>query len=248
MSSGASGLSATAGEFSAGGAPYGAGGDPADDGGAGRGTAGHGTAGRVSAGGATAGATATTGGTGGNDAASGDAGASDPTAGNATTGGGSGTSGAPPTAGTSGGNPLFQPVCDDAIVKGSPCNASSIQTCYRKCGPDLVGFKSETCQFGIYDEQPGCMFPTNADYSCYKIPLNKPAQCPSSTVPRAAQPCQTSQCTTCFGGPISSPMYQDSTGMQKQGYCVCSSSGLWTCASSSAGSSSWPCPQGAGCN
>lgn len=233
-SSGASGLGATAGAT---GALSGAGGDPASSGAASGGTT---SAGAPSIG--AAGEDVASGGTAGSDAGNGGR-AGEPTAGNTATGGTSAAGGAPPSAGSAGANPFFQPLCDEAIVKGSPCDASSVQVCYRRCGPDSIGYKSETCQFGSYMEQSGCSFPTAANYSCYKIPPSLPKECPG-TVPRAAQECQVSTCIACFGGNVNNPQYQDSTGMQKEGYCVCSSAGLWTCASTT----SWPCPDGAGCD
>ncbi len=165
--------------------------------------------------------------------------------GNGTASGGvTATGGTPATAGGGSGGNQFQPLCDNAVVKGSACGVSSTQSCYRACGPDSIGFKSETCQQGAYVEQLGCSFPSAADYSCYQIPHSLPAECPSATVPRAAQACQISQCIVCFGGTVDNPTYEDSTGAPKPGYCVCSDSGAWTCGSVSA----WPCPGGAGCN
>jgi hypothetical protein len=239
ISSGAPGLVATAGASSAAGAPDEAGGESTSGGSASGGAP---SAGAPSVG--TAGAEVAGGGTAGNDTASGGkAGASEPTAGSATSGGTGGTGGAPASAGSAGANPFFQPLCDESIVKGSPCDASSVQSCYRRCGPDSIGYKSETCQFGSYVEQSGCTFPTGANYSCYKLPPSLPKECPAA-VPRAAQACQISACIACFGGSLGNPQYQDSTGTPKEGYCVCSSAGLWTCASVP----SWPCPGGAGCN
>jgi hypothetical protein len=153
------------------------------------------------------------------------------------------SSGMPGMAGSSGTN-QFQPLCDDTVVKGATCDASSVRFCYRTCGPDSVGYKSETCEHGAYTEQSGCTFPSSGDYSCYAVPARLPAQCPAATVPRASDPCQVTQCVVCFGGTLANPLYEDSTGTQKNGYCVCSDSGTWTCGSTSA----WPCPGGSGCN
>jgi hypothetical protein len=252
-SSGAPGESATAGAFSAAGAPDEVGGESASGGFASGGFA----SGGVSSAGAssigTAGADVASGGTAGSDPGSGGkAGASEPTAGGTATAGSSGAGGTTASAGNSGSaghagsagaNPFFQPLCDEGIVKGSPCDASSVQTCYRRCGPDSIGYKSETCQFGSYVEQSGCTFPTATNYSCYKVPPSLPKECPAG-VPRAAQECHVSACVACFGGTVGNPQYQDSTGTPKEGYCVCSSAGVWTCASTP----SWPCPNGAGCN
>ncbi len=164
--------------------------------------------------------------------------------GNGTAGGFTAVAGGPPAAGTGGtGTTMYQPLCDDSVVKGSACDNSSVRFCYRTCGPDSVGYKSETCQRGAYVEQSGCDFPASEDYSCYQVPRRLPTECPPG-VPRAADPCQIAPCVVCFGGTTANPLYQDSTGTQKDGYCVCSDAGAWTCGSTTA----WPCPGGSGCN
>jgi hypothetical protein len=173
----------------------------------------------ASAGGA--GGSAGTGGTGG-DALSGG------------TAGGAGVAGTPSN--------LPQPACKDGVAKGSPCSSANAQACYKSCGPDNIGYKRETCVNGAYDElQSGCTFPSGQDYTCYKVPPNLPAACPSG-IPRGGNACQVAECTVCFGGNVQAPQYQDSTGAQKPGYCVCSEAGIWTCGSIG----SWPCP-GQGC-
>jgi hypothetical protein len=140
--------------------------------------------------------------------------------------------------------PLPSPTCPEGVSKGSPCSAG-LPTCYKSCGPNNLGYKLETCvASGMYDElKEGCDFPVGPDYSCYKVPLSLPPGCPVATVPRAGQACQVASCISCFGGSASYPQYQDSTGMQKTGLCVCTDGGSWTCASSP----SWPCPKGEGC-
>lgn len=136
---------------------------------------------------------------------------------------------------------LPQPACASDLVKGSACTAGA-PLCYKSCGPDNLGFKSETCQMGSYAESD-CSFPTGQDYSCYKIPPSLSAKCPAG-VPRGGSACSVMTCIVCYG-PGPTPQYQDSTGAQKPGYCVCSDAGIWTCGSTMSGS--WPCP-GPGCN
>ncbi len=182
------------------------------------------------AGATNAGAAASSAGASGTAASGGDA-----AKGGTASGGSAGTAGSPAN--------LPDPACMDGIVKGSACTAASAPLCYKSCGPNNLGFKSETCQSGTYNEQSGCTFPAAQDYSCYKIPTSLPAVCPSATVPRAGTACQVANCNVCFGG-IGGPQYQDSTGTQKPGYCVCSDAGIWTCASTT----SWPCPDGPGCD
>jgi hypothetical protein len=206
----------------------------------------------------------TTGGTAGSDGGSGDRGGTggDMTAGTGgTSAGAGGTDAAGSTgwtggrsgwggragsdAGTGGGgsgSDPYQPLCDESIVKGSACTPASPSPCYRACGPNSVGFKSETCQGASYVEQDGCTFPPG-DYSCYAVPGHLPADCPGTT-PEATNPCSVAACTVCFGGTAFNPQYRDSTGVQKSGYCVCTDAGTWTCASTT----SWPCPDSTGCN
>ena len=160
-------------------------------------------------------------------------------------GGAGGSAGAPAAGSGAAGTPsnLPDPACGEGVVKGTACSVASAQFCYKSCGPDNVGYKRETCVGGAYDElQSGCTFPAVQDYSCYELPASLPAECPSG-VPRGGRPCQIAECKPCFGGSIVAPQYQDSTGAQKPGYCVCSELRTWTCGSIG----SWPCPDGQGC-
>ena len=145
---------------------------------------------------------------------------------------------------STGGN-TFQPLCPDSVMKEGVCRGTDPQFCYKTCGPDSIGFKTETCVNGRYQEQDGCSFPEDGDYSCYRLntrPSQQPDRCPMG-VPRATEPCDVAACTLCYGGTATMPQYRDSTGMQKIGYCVCTDAGSWTCASVA----SWPCPGGNGC-
>jgi hypothetical protein len=144
---------------------------------------------------------------------------------------------------------MFSPLCSDvpptasgAPAKGGACTASDSQLCYKTCGPQSVGFKSETCTNGAYVEQSGCSFP-DGDYACYKIPTTVDPSCPT-TPPQATKPCEVAMCTPCNAG----GNYLDSSGASKMGYCVCPMAGdsgmrNWSCASATA----WPCPLGKGC-
>jgi hypothetical protein len=144
----------------------------------------------------------------------------------------------------------FSPLCSDvpptaaggAPTKGGACSATDAQTCYKTCGPQSAGFKSETCTNGAYVEQTGCSFP-DVDYACYKIPGRPDATCPKDA-PQATMPCDVAPCTVCNAG----GNYLDSSGASKAGYCVCPMAGdsgmrKWSCASNTA----WPCPSGRGC-
>ena len=160
----------------------------------------------------------------------------------ATAGGSTGT--------TATGTGAFSPLCaglataGNAVpAKGVTCIDADPPLCYKTCGPNSLGFKSETCSNGTYQEDSTCQFP-DGDYSCYKIPSVLDAACPT-TVPQAGQSCSVPDCTPCdVGG-----NYNDSSGASKVGYCLCPTpktdggTSKWTCASTNA----WPCPAGNGC-
>jgi hypothetical protein len=189
--------------------------------------------------------TGNTSGTGGTDGTTTGGGSGGAGGGSGGAGGGGGAGGA-----TDGGN-SFTPLCSavpptaagQAPTKGGACTPSDTQLCYKTCGPQSIGFKSETCVGGLYVEQSGCSFPADQDYACYKIPAAVSTTCPTA-VPQASQACTVAECTLCnVGG-----MYLDSGGASKEGYCVCPAGGSsgsrkWSCASSTA----WPCPAGKGC-
>jgi len=200
----------------------------------------------------------TTGGTGG---VTGTGGTTDVTASGGTTTGAGGTT-TPATTGAGGaagatGTDAFQPLCSDLLTaaavaptKNGICVDTDPQRCYKTCGPESIGFKSEICTAGVYVEQSGCSFLTGGDFSCYKVPTDSSGafvldpSCPTD-VPTASTVCTVATCKLCNvnGG------YLDSGGNAKTGYCVCptpsATTGVskWSCASSTA----WPCPAGQGC-
>lgn len=176
-----------------------------------------------------------------------------------TTGYGGTTTPATGAGGTTTASTSFDPLCSAvpltaagaAPTKNGLCIDTDPQLCYKSCGPNSIGFKSETCTAGVYVEQSGCNFLPNTDYSCYKIPTTMDPSCPT-LVPQASTPCNGADagvsvptCTLCNvnGG------YLDSSGAAKTGYCVCptpsatTGTAKWSCASSTA----WPCPAGQGC-
>jgi hypothetical protein len=169
--------------------------------------------------------------------------------GSGTAGTGSGT----PAAGASGGGD-FMPLCaglttaaGPAPTKAGACTADDPQICYKTCGPQSSGFKSETCSAGAYAEQSGCAFPPELDATCFKLPTTQDASCPA-TPPQASTECTVAPCTLCNGGGGPTGTYLDSKGASKAGYCVCPAPGAsgtskWSCASTDA----WPCPGAKGC-
>ncbi len=212
-------------------------------GGAGGSTGGAG--GSVGGAGGSAGSASGSGGSGAESGTGGDAGSGGSAAGS---GGAAGTTGG---AGGSGGE-NFSPACDVsttaagmAIAKGVACVAADPQLCWKKCGPQSSGWKSETCTGGVYAEAD-CVFPSSGDYSCFKIPTTQNAACPTDAamMPQASQTCDVPECNPCnVGG-----QYKTSSAEVKVGWCICqpaNSSGkrTWSCASGTA----WPCPLGQGC-
>lgn len=162
--------------------------------------------------------------------------------------GGSGAGGSvmkPPT------HPDFSPACflsttqsGEEILKGTSCTSADPKLCYRPCGPNQVGWKTETCTAGVYAEGD-CTFPSDQDFSCYAIPAQiDEAACGLSASPAATGECSAPLCMSCnFGG-----FYEDTGHDAKEGYCTCREPGpdgvrRWTCASTTA----WPCPFSQGC-
>jgi hypothetical protein len=169
------------------------------------------------------------------------------TGGNMAMGGTQSIDGATSTGGSTGAN-TFVPLCVSLLTaagvaptKAGACTAADPQLCYKTCGPESKGFKSETCTASAYVEQSGCSFPVG-DYSCYKIPTTTNATCPT-VAPQASTACAVAACVVCGGA----TGYLDSSGAAKTGYCVCPASttgtAKWSCASTTA----WPCPAGTGC-
>ena len=170
--------------------------------------------------------------------------------------GGTGTGGAG-TGGSSGGSagtgnppedPNFSPACfrfmtqaGEEILKGTSCTPDDPHLCYRPCGPNQIGWKTETCTASVYAEGD-CTFPLDKEYSCYHIP--DVIDCGLAEAPQATMECDVAGCTVCNVDGF----YADTGGDVKEGYCVCrdpDAQGVrrWTCASTTA----WPCPLNQGC-
>lgn len=196
-------------------------------------------------------------GTGGTAGTTGGAGTSGVgTAGTMGSGGDTGTAG---TTGTGGGAP-GTPTCVGLLTVSSqmePANhvacdpTLDINLCYRTCGPEKKGYKSETCTTAFsYQEMAGCTFPPG-DYTCYKIPPTANAACPAGVTPQGSTACDVPECTVCNStGGLDGGQYLDSTGAAKTGFCVCQAPNAttgarnWSCGSNNG---SWPCPGQSGC-
>jgi len=164
------------------------------------------------------------------------------TAGSSTAGtaGATGTGGATGAGGTTGA--FGQPACLGTVTKGGACAATDQQLCFKTCGPQSRGVKSETCTNAVYVEMTGCNFDPANDYSCYKLPAAANAMCPT-TPPQAGQACTVDMCNACNStGGLPGGTYLDSSAMSKTGWCVCqppngAGNRTWSCASDTA----WPC-------
>lgn len=152
------------------------------------------------------------------------------------------------------------PACASTVTKGGACAATDAQCCYKTCGPEKKGVKSEICQTSaVYAEMSACAFDPTQDFSCYKLPAagTVNAACPAGVMPQASMDCgggdggvAVPMCTSCNSlQGMSGGIYLDSSGAQKTGYCVCqapNASGVrvWSCATDNG---SWPCPGNTGC-
>ena len=127
--------------------------------------------------------------------------------------------------------------------KNEACTEDDVQLCWRSCGPESIGWKTETCTAGVYAEGD-CQFDPEDDYSCFAIPDEIDASCPTDVPPKATDECDIAECTLCN---VDGHFY-DSQENDKTGYCVCvpatdDKPAVWSCSSATA----WPCPLGMGC-
>jgi hypothetical protein len=204
----------------------------------GSGGSGTGVAGTTGSGGSTGTGTAGTTGTGGSIGG---------TAG--TTGAGGTSTG---TVGNACGMGFGLPACASTVAKGGTCAPTDTQCCYKTCGPEKSGVKSELCQTsGVYAEMSACAFDPTKDYSCYKLPAAADPECPAGVTPQASMDCGTvPMCHACNStGGLPGGGYLDSSGSAKTGYCVCQAANasgvrVWSCATDNG---SWPCPGNSGC-
>jgi hypothetical protein len=95
-----------------------------------------------------------------------------------------GSAGAAGTAGATGAGGYGSPACPTntvagvALAKGAACAAADPQLCYKTCGPEKAGVKSETCASSALYTEGSCMFDPSVSYSCYKIPAAANTACP----------------------------------------------------------------------
>ena len=108
-------------------------------------------------------------------------------------------------------------------MKNGPCTPTDQQFCYKTCGPEKTGVKTEMCTTaGTYAEMSGCSFEPSRDFSCYKIPAAANTACPAGVTPQGSMACDVPHCTLCNSlGGIVGGSYLDSGGAPKTGWCTC---------------------------
>src|SRR4029079_6052205 len=88
--------------------------------------------------------------------------------------------------------------CPATVSKGVPCGPGDVQLCYKPCGPEKVGMKSETCDVsGLYYEMSGGHFDPHWEYSCYKISTVANSMCAAGVTPQASAACDLPPCVVC---------------------------------------------------
>ncbi|HWZ88787.1 MAG TPA: hypothetical protein VNW92_08050, partial [Polyangiaceae bacterium] len=137
----------------------------------------------------------TTGGSGGMATTVGGAGGSNPTggaSGSAPVAGGGGVT----AMGGSGGSGAAPAPCDSTVAKAGACTTAG-SVCSKTCGPDKVGYKTETCTAGAYAEG-ACTFPATGNYACYQKPMPLVA-CDGAPAagPVASTACTATACMPC---------------------------------------------------
>ena len=148
--------------------------------------------------------------------------------------------------------PAFgEPACLSAVAKGVACAATDSAVCYKTCGPEKSGVKSETCTTaGIYAEMSGCSFDPAKDFACYKIPAAANTVCPAGVTPQASHGLHVAECTVCnstrrsaSGGVHRLERRAPRSATASARRANAAGTRTWSCASDTA----WPCPLGSGC-
>ena len=183
-------------------------------------------------------------GTGGNSGSGGATG----TGGVAATGGKSGSGGA---GGADAGAAL--PVCSPAPADKSACDSNP--SCTKNCGVNISAIdgkramKACTCSgaaptgmWSCPSTNGACIYPTDIDLTCFRLPTGGPPACPTDTsdggadgggalIKSGTTPCTPPNSEVCGDvcGSATVNSYQDSSG-PKMGYCACVA-GTYQCAS-----------------
>jgi hypothetical protein len=105
-------------------------------------------------------------------------------------------------------------------AKGGACVATDPQLCYKTCGPEKSGAKSETCTGGVYAEMSGCSFDSAKDFACYKIPAAANTMCPRADAAGVADPAR-STCASSATAPAACRAALQRLGRRRQDRLLC---------------------------
>ena len=109
------------------------------------------------------------------------------------------------------------------------------QRCYKTCGPEKSGAKSETCTGGVVRGDVGLQLRAGARLRLLQDPGGGQHRLPGRRTPQASTDCTVDHCVVCNStGGLPGGGYRDSGGAAKAGYCVCQ-------AANSAGKRTWSC-------
>jgi hypothetical protein len=121
-------------------------------------------------------------------------------------------------------------------TKGAMCTNEGVG-CKKSCGPQSVGWKSETCTNALVVEGKTCEFEcgdTSVNWGCYS--LTAATSCDTTNVPVSGAACTAAACVPCAGG------YKDTSNTAKTGACVCvagATMSKWSCAATTP-TNAWP--------
>ena len=176
-------------------------------------------------------------------------------------GGATGSGGATGTGGASADAGAALPVCTNPASPADKSMCDSNPSCTKNCGVNISAIdgkramKACTCSgaapsgmWSCPSTNGACVYPTDIDLTCFKLPTGGPPLCPSggadggagdggadagsSLIKSGNTPCtppNSEVCgNVCGSGTVNS--YQDSSGAPKMGYCACVA-GTYQCAS-----------------
>jgi hypothetical protein len=131
--------------------------------------------------------------------------------------------------------------CDATVKNKGPCDIANPgmpdPTCFQTCGPLRSGIKNCSCTAGMWN-CPVCGYDPAANFSCFRPPAvtsacppdpTKPPDPSGMNLPQNGDGCSLPVCTPC--GSASGSAYRDAVGAPKIGFCVCSTEGVYSCAS-----------------
>ncbi len=122
-----------------------------------------------------------------------------------------------------GGSGFGEPACLSTVAKGGACTSVDQQVCYKTCGPEKTGVKSETCTGGVYYGDVRLHLRSGQGLLLLPDPDGRQLR-PARRARRrmASTPCDVPHCTLCnsLQGVVGG-QYLDAGGAPKVGWCVC---------------------------